>query len=130
MTLVRVSCRGVLELHRARLGPGGPLPSPTPRFADHRALAEAAARGARMSQSGERGLKGPVPRSRRDLRSELPAWAAWEARLPQPAGPCDWQRRRECWTSKSRPSRVKMVRARPCARLPQPCGLGTPERES
>lgn len=75
VTRVRASGRAVLELYRTRLGPEG-LSALAVRLADHRALAEAAARGARMSKSGERGLKGPVPRCRRDLRSERPAWAA------------------------------------------------------
>lgn len=75
VTRVRASDRIVLELRRARLGLEGPSALAV-RLADHRAPAEAAVHGARMSQSGERGLKGPVPHSRCDLRSERPAWAA------------------------------------------------------
>lgn len=108
-TVVPAPARRVPELRRAGLGPESPPAPPHPRPAGHRAPAEAATRGARMSRPGGRGLKGAAPRSRPDLRSGRAAWAALEARLPRRPVPVIGGGAENAGRRRARPSRVKMV---------------------
>lgn len=97
-TLVRAPGRGVLDLHQARLRPQGP-PALAARLRTPGLWLRSppAVPGCRSPEDA--GLKGQCHTAAApSAPSERPGQPE-EARLPQPAGPCDWRRRPECCTS-------------------------------
>ncbi|MEJ1272774.1 hypothetical protein NN561_003628 [Cricetulus griseus] len=103
VTVVRAPGRGVLELCRDSFSlEAPPVPSPASRTAGQWPRTPPAVPGCRSPENT--GLKGQRRAATSTCAPGNRPGRPEEARLPQPAGPCDWWRRRDCWTSLVPPS--------------------------